>query len=129
MAYRFNPPSVEDATRFLARVPYRERLPMGRMHWPSGLFQTPARSLNEVYIGLFGTTKQTPAVHVPTLVAWVDEVVGDHELAATLAGCECNSYMHHCDELREILGARLAQLRAIAGVPVAAAQADISGGS
>ena len=115
MTYRFNPPSVEDAARFLARVPHRQRMPMGRMNWPSGLFQTPARSLNEVYFGLYSNGKQTPAVHVPTLVAWVDEVVGDHELAATLAGCECDCYVNHCNELREIVGARLAQLRAIAG--------------
>ncbi len=127
MAYRFNPPSVEDATRFLAKVPHWQRMPMGRMNWPSGLFQTPARSLNEVYFGLFCNAKQTPAVHVPTLVAWVDEVVGDHELAAALANCECDCYVSHCDELRDIVGARLVQLRAIAGDRRTAAVSEEAG--
>ena len=98
-------------------VPYRERLKMGRMRWPSGFMAMPVRSLHEVHISLIMDDKSTPAVHFPSLSSWVDEVVGDRELARVIDTCAAddgNSYAEHCQELYEIFGMRLAQLREIA---------------
>ena len=115
MKHVFSTPTTEAAAKFLSRVPYRQRLMMGRMNWPSGWISTPARSLNEVYLGLQVESKRVPSLLVPELIAWVDEVVGDHELAQALRTCECGSHLDHCSELQEIIGVRLAQLRGIAG--------------
>ena len=117
MDYKFQAPSPAQASALLAMVPYRERLKMGRMRWPSGFMAMPVRSLHEVHISLIMDDKSTPAVHFPSLSSWVDEVVGDRELARVIDTCAAddgNSYAEHCQELYEIFGMRLAQLREIA---------------
>ena len=120
MNYKFDPPSPEQASALLAMVPYRERLKMGRMRWPSGFMAMPVRSLHEVHIGLMMDEKSTPAIHFPSLSTWVDEVIGDGELARAIdarAADDGNSYAEQCRELHEIIGIRLSQLREIANAP------------
>jgi len=110
-------PSPEQASALLAMVPYRERLKMGRMRWPSGFMAMPVRSLHEVHINLMMDEKSTPAIHIPSLSVWVDEVVGDSELARVIDTCAAdggNSYAEQCQQLHTIIGTRLAQLREIA---------------
>lgn len=117
MDYKFHAPSPEQASALLAMVPYRERLKMGRMRWPSGFMAMPVRSLHEVHINLMMDEKSTPAIHFPSLSSWVDEVVGDGELARIIdayAADDGNSYAEQCQELHKIIGIRLAQLREIA---------------
>ena len=119
MDYKFHAPSPEQASALLAVVPYRERLKMGRMRWPSGFMAMPVRSLHEVHINLMMDEKSTPAIHFPSLSIWVDEVVGDRELARIINSCvaeDGNSYAKQCQELHKIIGMRLAQLREIADV-------------
>ena len=119
MDYKFHAPSPEQASALLAVVPYRERLKMGRMRWPSGFMAMPVRSLHEVHINLMMDEKSTPAIHFPSLSIWVDEVVGDRELARIINSCvaeDGNSYAEQCQELHKIIGMRLAQLREIADV-------------
>ncbi len=63
--------------------------------------------------------KSTPAIHFSSLSTWVDEVVGDHELARVIAACvadDNNSYAEHCQTLHKIFGMRLTQLRETANV-------------
>lgn len=103
----------------LAMVPYRERLKMGRMRWPSGFMAMPVRSLHEVHINLMMDEKSTPAIHIPSLSVWVDQVVGDGELARVIdayAAVDGNSYAEQCQQLHTIIGTRLAQLREVADV-------------
>ena len=102
----------------LAMVPYRERLKMGRMRWPSGFMAMPVRSLHEVHINLMMDEKSTPAIHIPSLGVWVDQVIGDGELARVIDSCgdDGNSYADQCQQLHTIIGTRLAQLREIADV-------------
>ena len=108
MSDNFNAPSAQDAARFLSTVPYRDRLLVGAMRWPSGYVREPVRSLHELHCGLTITTKKIPALHVPTAARWVEEHLGDAELAAAM------------NRLRELIGERLAQLRSIAGDEIAA---------
>ena len=112
-------PSPEQASALLAMVPYRERLKMGRMRWPSGFMAMPVRSLHEVHINLMMDEKSTPAIHFPSLSTWVDKVVGDGELAKVIDACvvnDDNSYAEQCQQLHTIIGMRLVQLREIADV-------------
>ena len=116
---KFNAPSPEQASALLATVPFRERLKMGRMRWPSGFMSTPVRSLHEIHIGLMTDEKSTPAVHFSSLSKWVEEVVGDGELAREIDACvadDSNSYAEHCEALYKIIGLRLTQLRETANV-------------
>lgn len=117
MNYKFNAPSPEHASALLAMVPYRDRLKMGRMRWPSGFMSMPVRSLHEIHISLMMDEKSTPAVHFSSLSAWVDEVVGDRELAREIDACvadEAHSYAQQCQTLHKVIGIRLEQLREIA---------------
>ncbi len=119
MNYKFNAPSPEQASALLAPVPFRDRLKMGRMRWPSGFMSTPVRSLHEIHIGLMTDEKSTPAIHFSSLSTWVDEVVGDRELARVIDACvadDNNSYAEHCQALHKIIGMRLTQLRETANV-------------
>ena len=119
MNYKFNAPSPEQASALLATVPYRERLKMGRMRWPSGFMAAPVRSLHEIHIGLMTDEKSTPAIHFSSLSRWVDEVVGDRELARVIDACVADdsiSYAEQCQALYNIIGMRLVQLRETANV-------------
>ena len=119
MDYKFKAPSPEHASALLALVPYRERLKMGRMRWPSGFMSTPARSLHEIHISLMTDEKSTPAIHFSSLSTWVDDVVGDSELAKAIDACvadDNHSYAEQCQALHSIVGMRLAQLRETANV-------------
>ncbi len=123
MSDNFNAPSAQDAARFLSTVPYRDRLLVGAMRWPSGYVREPVRSLHELHCGLTITTKKMPALHVPTAARWVEEHLGDAELAAAMNDCGCGGelcYAEVCGRLREMIGARLEQLRSIAGDEIAA---------
>lgn len=117
MLHEFSAPSPKQASEILSMVPYRQRLKVGRMRWPSGFMPAPVRSLHEVHISLMIDEKSTPAIHFPSLSVWVDKVVGDSELARVIGTCasdDDNSYADRCRELHEIIGMRLAQLREIA---------------
>lgn len=88
------------------------------MRWPSGYTATPARSLQEVYYALNVGEKVVPTVNFANLITWVNDVVGDKELAQDIDTCVSkpgNSYVEQCLELHEIVGTRLVQLRKIAG--------------
>ena len=117
MNYELSTPSPEQASVILSMVPYRERLKVGRMRMPSGFVAMPVRSLHETHIGLMTDEKSTPAIHFSSLSTWVDEVVGDGELARVIDACvadDSNSYADQCQELYKIIGTRLTQLREVA---------------
>ena len=117
--YELSTPSPEQASVILSMVPYRERLKVGRMRMPSGFVAMPVRSLHEVHITLIMDEKSMPAIYFPSLSVWVEEVVGDRELAEVIDACaldEDNSYVDRCRKLHKIIGMRLAQLREIADV-------------
>lgn len=110
----------EQASAILAQVPYRDRLRVGRMRWPSGYMPTPVRSLHEVHITLMVDGKSIPAIHLPTLAEWVEKLVGDPDLARAIADCACEeslSYVGQCQELLAVFGERLSYLREIADAP------------
>jgi hypothetical protein len=115
--YELSTPSPEQASAILSMVPYRERLKVGRMRMPSGFMATPVRSLHEVHVTLIMDDKSMPAIYLPSLSVWVDEVVGDRELARVIDACaldEVSSYIDRCRKLHKIIGMRLTQLREIA---------------
>ena len=118
MSDTFSAPSAQDAARILSTVSYRDRLVIGAMRWPSGYMPEPVGSLHELHEGLAVTSKKTPALHVPSAARWVKEKLGDAELAAAMEACGCDGslcYADMCGRLREMIGARLEQLRSIAG--------------
>lgn len=118
MIHPLSAPSARDASRILSSVPYRDRLLVGYMRWPSGFMSAPVRSLHELHAGLAASSKTIPALHVPTAARWVRDVVGDPELAAAMDACGCDEavcFSDRCERLRELIGARLEQLRGIAG--------------
>jgi hypothetical protein len=116
--YDFSSPTAKQAAKILSRVPEDKLLRTGTMYWPRGFTEMPAFRLNDVYVGLAGDAKTFPAFNFPALIKWIDEVIGDPELAQAVETCSEKtrlSYMEQCKEIRIVIGARLTQLRALAG--------------
>lgn len=109
--------SMELARKLLSTVPYRSRLPVGRLMEPVGLLQGSIRSLREAYLLLLPDARTLPAVNLPSLADWVGQVLGDTELAEELKGIyrESQSYVDSCMRCCERIEARLAQASAVAG--------------
>lgn len=105
------------ARRILAAVPYAERFPAGRLRPPVGIMPGTVRSLPELHLFLAPDDRTLPGVNLTALADWIENAVGDPELARELRTKTANaaSYVEGCLMTYELVGARLVQARAAVG--------------
>ncbi len=120
MSHQMNLPDRELSRRLLSAVPYRDRLPAGRLMPPVGMLRGDVRSLEELYLLLAPDVQSLPGVNLGALMVWVERVIGDRELANALRKTTENaaSYVEGCLKVYELVGRRLAQAREVAGPEV-----------
>ena len=120
MTYRFTPPSEELSHRLLGTVPYRDRLPAGRLMPPVGMLRGDVRSLRELHLLLTPDARSLPGVNLSAMSDWVGRVIGDCELAHALRNAteRAGSYVEGCVNVYELVGLRLQQAREVAGQEV-----------
>lgn len=117
MSRSLAPPSKELSRRLLQTVPYRDRLPAGRLRPPCGIIPGHVRSLEEVHLLLTPDVRSLPGLNLTALADWVGQVLADTEFAGLIrtAARDAESYAEGCLQVRELIGYRLDQAREIAG--------------
>ena len=117
MSHDLDPPGEELARRLLGSVPYRDRLPAGRLRPPVGMLRGDVRGLHEVHLLLAPDLQSLPAINLGKLADWIGRVVGDAELADRLRALTraAKHYVEACLAAYELIGHRLAQARQVAG--------------
>ncbi len=122
MTYQMNRPDQTLAHKILSTVPYRDRLPAGRLMPPVGMLRSDVRSLQELRLLLTPDVRSLPGINLNNLANWVKGVVGDTELAHALrkATEDTGSYVEGCLRVYELVGLRLQQAREVAGQEVLA---------
>ena len=120
MNHHLPPPSEELSRRLLGTVPYRDRLPAGRLFPPVGIIPGHVRSLGELRHLLTPDVRSLPGLSLTALADWVGRVIGDGELAHALRNATENagSYVEGCLRVYELVGLRLEQAREVAGQEV-----------
>jgi hypothetical protein len=114
------PPSEELSRNLLGTVPYKDRLPAGRLLPPVGIIPGDVRSLRELHLLLAQDDRSLPGVNFNALVDWVERVIGDRELADALRKTTNNtaSYVDGCLKVYDLVDLRLKQAREVAGQEV-----------
>lgn len=109
------PPSEELSHRLLGTVPYKDRLPAGRLLPPVGIIPGDVRSLRELHLLLAQDDRSLPGVNFNALADWVERVIGDRELADALRKTTKNtaSYVDGCLKVYDLVDLRLKQAREV----------------
>jgi hypothetical protein len=117
MSAGMSAPDIELARRLLGIVPYRDRLPAGRLKPPVGLIPSPVRGLKEVRLLLAPDDRSLPGLNLSALAVWIRRVIGDAELADRVEAAvqAADNYVAGCLEVYELVVARLDQAERIAG--------------
>ena len=120
MMRHFAQPSEELSRRLLGTVPYRDRLPAGRLMPPVGIIPGHVRSLRELHLLLTPDARSLPGLSLTALADWVERIIGDLELAQALRNATENagSYAEGCLTVYELVGLRLQQAREATGQEV-----------
>lgn len=118
-----NEPSKLDRTlaqKIIAAVPYRDRLPAGRLKPPVGMLRGDVRSLHEVYLLLAPDEQSLPGINLNALGEWIEQVIGDVQLANEVRQAirRPDSYVEMCIEVRGLVGKRLERARTALGLHV-----------
>jgi hypothetical protein len=116
MNYTMAPPSGELSRKLLDTVPYKDRFSAGRLLPTVGIIPGNVRSLHELHLLLAPDDRSLPGVNFNALVDWVEQVIGDRELADALRKTTRNSasYVEGCLKVYELVGLRLSQAREVA---------------
>ena len=120
MTHQMNRPDQTLAHKILSTVPYRDRLPAGRLMPPVGMLRGDVRSLHELRLLLTPDIRSLAGINLNALTDWVKRVIGDTELADALrkATQDAGSYVDGCLRVYELVGLRLEQARDVAGQEV-----------
>ncbi len=112
------PPDAALARRLLARVPWGQRLTVGRLRPPVGLLPSEVRGLADLEMFLAPSEDWLPGVNHAALCEWVEGVLGDADLAAALraATVTAPSYVEGCVLAYLLVRDRVAAARAAAGI-------------
>ena len=126
MRAAFATPSLSEATRMLAVVPWADRLRAGRMKPPIGLIRNDVRSLQELELLLEPAPSTLPGLDFASAAAWVEGVVGDAALAAAMReeAARDASYVDRCQRLHALVKPRVAQIREAAAAAEAPAKEE-----
>jgi hypothetical protein len=103
------------AQRIIGVVPYKDRLPAGRLRPPVGMLRGDVRSLQEVYLLLTPDEQSLPGINLNALAEWIEHVIGDAHLAEEVrkATLSSGSYVESCIEVHALVGKRLERARTI----------------
>lgn len=106
-------PSEDLARKILGRVPYKNRLPAGRLMPPVGIIAGDVRSLPELHLLLVPDVRSLPGINVKALPEWIGGVIGDGDLADSVQTIVQASlcYVETCVKIYEVVGHRLDQAR------------------
>lgn len=106
------------AQRIIAVVPYKDRMPAGRLKPPIGMLRGDVRSLKEVYLLLAPDEQSLPGINLNALAEWIEHVIGDAHLADEVrkATQSSGSYVESCIEVHALVGERLELARTILAV-------------
>jgi hypothetical protein len=117
MMRHFAQPSEELSRRLLGTVPYKDRLPAGRLMPPVGIIPGHVRSLRELHLLLTPDARSLPGLSLTALANWVQRAIGDLDLAHALRNATENagSYVEGCLTVYELVGLRLEQAREVVG--------------
>jgi hypothetical protein len=117
MNHSMMPPGRELSQKLLDSVPYRDRLPAGRLLPPVGIVPGHVRSLQELHLLLAPDDRSLPGVNLNALADWIEAVIGDGDLAEAMrvATRTAGSYADGCLKVYELVGLRLDQAREVAG--------------
>jgi hypothetical protein len=90
---------------------------VGRLVPPVGLTAGDVRSLEELLRHLEPDQRSLPGVGFERTAAWVEDAVGDRDLAVSVRGiaAEAPSYVEGCRRLLELIAERLGQAREVVG--------------
>lgn len=115
MNQQLTPPSEELALRLLAAVPYKDRLPAGRLTPRLGIMRGSLRSLPELTLYLAPDTRTLPGVNLDRLADWIEHVIGDPDFAAEIrtATRTADSHVDGCMRVHALVEYRLAQAKKI----------------
>ena len=110
-------PDETIAVRILSTVPYKDRFPAGRLRPPVGIIPGTVRSLPELFLLLAPDDSSLPGINLTALVEWIDNVIGDPELAACLRveTDKAKSYVDGCLIAFDLVGERIKQAQLAAG--------------
>jgi hypothetical protein len=115
MNTRLSPPNEELANRILAAVPYKDRIPVGRLNPRVGITRGSVRGLPELHLYLTPDSRTLPGINLERLADWIQQVIKDAELAGAVRATVCGSHVDRCLKVYELVGLRLDQAREAAG--------------
>lgn len=117
MSQPIMPPNKELSRTLLDSVPYKDRLPAGRLLPPVGIIPGHVRSLHELHLLLTPDVQSLPGINLNALADWIGKIIGDGELADAVRAVtrDAESYAESCLKVYELVGLRLEQAREIAG--------------
>ena len=115
MTYHFSHPSESLSRKILSPVPYKERLPAGRLKPPVGIMSGDVRSLPELHLFLAPDDASLPGINLKVLPEWIEGSIGDKELAESIQAIVNApvNYVEDCVKVYEVVGYRLYQARRI----------------
>jgi hypothetical protein len=103
------------AQRIMNVVPYKDRLPAGRLKPPVGMLQGNVRSLREVYLFLTPDAQSLPGINLTALADWTERTIGDVKLAHDIREAIQNagSYVESCIKIYSLVEQRLEQAQSV----------------
>ncbi len=113
--HHFSQPSEALSHKILGSVPYKNRLPAGRLKPPLGIIPGDVRSLRELHLFLAPDDASLPGINLKALPEWIGGSIGDKELAESIQAIVHAplSYVEGCMKVYEVVGYRLDQARKI----------------
>ena len=115
MSYHLPQPSEALSNKILGSVSYKNRFPAGRLTPPVGIIYGDVRSLPELHKFLAPDIRSLPGINLKGLPGWIEEIIGDRELADmvhTILNTSV-SYVEDCMKIHDLLGFRIDQARNI----------------
>jgi len=106
------------AQKIMGSVPYKDRMPAGRLRPSVGVIRGDVRSLQEVYLLLTPDEQSLPGINLTALAEWIEHAIGDAQLADEVRKTIQNSgsYVESCIEVHALVGKRLELARTILAV-------------
>ncbi len=100
------------AKRIISKVSFKDRFIAGRLRHHSGVKRITSYSFEEV-ITLF--SQEIPVIQFELLIQWIQEVIGDKELAEKVVGIvkQKTDYFETLQKIKTLMIARLEQSRKI----------------
>ena len=102
----------ELAKRIVTKVSFNDRFIAGRLRHHSGVKRITAYSFEEV-IAFF--SQEIPVIQFELLIQWIQEVIGDEELAKEITGIvkQKRDYFKSLEKIKTLMTARLEQSKKI----------------